>query len=657
MKKIIKILLCLTALTPLIVDNNVFYPYITGESFFFRSLIFLISILFLTNFFTDKIFKTEIVEKIKRLTKKPLIVSVLVFFFIYTISTFLAVDKYTAFWGNIERAEGFVGLAYIFFFFVFSVLIFEKEDYLWFFKISLFTSFFLLIREFFQYFNGVARPGSFFSNPTFLAGYLLFAIFCSLVVFSEEKNRLWKYFSVKVFLLSILGIFVTGTRGSILGLAIGIILILIYCSLKGKGISYKKYNLSRISLILLGIIFSFSLIFIVTRSNVFWQKVPGFSRVAVMTSNDTTLQTRILNVGVSLDAVNPAHNGLKKFLVGWGPENFAQAYARYFNIKQFDYEVVSFDRAHDKLFDVLVMNGFLGLIAYLAIYFLCFRNIFKRKDFSLINIALLFYGIALFVHLLFIFDQINTYISFFIILAFIVSVDLNKKENKVEDNKKYLKATTLFLPIITVFIVFIYFSNDLIAYAQMHKYHSLRVDGSQNLMLQNINSVLYPFTVAQMDIRNDFVLFTGDNRNIQNEKTKKLFDLAIKASEEYSLKDQLNLKSLMYLANAYTIKGNLLKDTLFLQKGEDSFLKIINISPNRPDVNYGLAFNLMYQQKYDESFSYFEKSFDLSVSYFKNQETINVDIYKSFIKYFNQNKDVANYNKVILRLKNNGIML
>ena len=375
MTRITKICLWALAFIPLISDDTIFSP--NNSNFFMRSFLILASLMFLIQFLSSKFFRNNIIEKLRNILGHPLTISILAFVSISIISTIFALDKYTAFWGNTERAEGLVGIIYFFSFFILSLLIFEKKDWLWFFKLSLFTSFILLGKEFIQFSSGIGIT-SFVGNSAFLAGYLLFSIFCSIILFSESESKFFRYFSVVMAILSFLGIFIAANRGTIIGLIVGFFSILIYGIFKGKNISYRKFNFRKISVILLCCFFIFSAVFISTRNNGVWQNVPGLRRIAAIgTENDTT-QTRLIVSKLSLQAVNPIQNGLRKFLIGWGPENFSIAYGQYYNPKQFDYEKRWFNRAHNEFLDRLVTIGILGLFSILSIYFFLLKFIFKR---------------------------------------------------------------------------------------------------------------------------------------------------------------------------------------------------------------------------------------------------------------------------------------
>jgi O-antigen ligase len=690
------------AFTPLIVwnTNSVFFPYVTTKNIFMRAFLVLTSILFIIYFFYAKEFREEIIQKVNKFIKHPLVISIFAFIFILIISTIFAVDKYSAFWGNIERAEGLVGIIYFFAFFVFSLLVFEKKDWLLFFKLSLFTSFVLLFREFWQFLSGVVRPGSLADNPTFLAGYLLFSIACSLIVFNDgvplETTRArsggsslmgWKIFSIIILILSVLGIFIAETRGTILGLAVGIVAILIYGIFKGKEINFWKFNLRKISIIILCFLAIFSLIFISTRKNEIWQKVPGFSRVSVVSEGDATTATRLLLEKLSMQAVNPTQNGFSKFLVGWGPENFGLAYGKYINPRQFNYETSWFDRAHNELLDRLVMNGVLGLIAYLAIWFFFFKSIFKKREiilplnsyeknkqaslpqeqFSLLHVGLLFFGISFLVHLLFIFDQITTSIPFFAVLSFATYLAIygdttdkviKKQRNSDIEHPKIGQSMSVFVgiffSILTIFLCFVFFTNDSPGYIQTKEYFSMRKTSNAEILVNKVNTVFEPFTSAQMNIRDDFLLIAVRNYNSNNEYLAKIFSLALLEAEDYTNKVPSDLQFLNNLAYVYMSEGNNLNNTEFLNKAEIDYKKLIFFAPNIPSYEYGYAFDLYFLKKYDESFNYFEKTFDADPSLYL-QDGKNIEgIYTIFLQYFYQNKDKIDFQKTIERLKENG---
>lgn len=682
MKSLIKICLWVLAFVPLIVDYNVFYPFTSGKNLLIESAIFLSGVLLLINFFYSRGFREEVIEKVIKYSQHPLVLSVLAFISVFIISTVFAVDKYGAFWGELSRAEGLAGMMFFLSFFVFSLLVFEYKDWLSFFKLSLFTGLILLSKEFVEYFvYDLARPGSYTGNPTFLAGYLIYSITSALIVLSNynselvsKKNsnigaRFWRYFSYIIIILSVLGIFIAETRGAILGLFVGIIAILFYFAIKGKNVIYKKVSLRQVSIVLIcaGIIFSG--VFVLTRKSEIWQRVPGLSRLTEISSKQDSTAVRLYVYKASLNAVNPIKNGWKKLLIGWGPDNFIFVDSKYYDPIVYKYETEWHDRAHNKFLDVLVMEGIFGLFAYLAIWFFFFKTFFKRSvllkpsesEISVARVSVLFFGTAFLTHLLFVFDQISSSIPFFMILAFVVyytaqePIKVSKKSEispETEDKKEIITGT--FLVILVVFIAFVYFKNTLPGYIQMRNYTSLVNNSQINRFEKGIDSIFTPFTSAQENIRRDFMKITN---SLYHEKPTevnfRLVEKAITKAEEYVIARPLDFQFQTTLADLYSRKGNSLKNTEYLKRGEELIRQVLVFAPNRPDMNHKLALNLIYQKRYEESFVLYEKIFKTHLTVLDQDRDEFEGIYTSLVKYFYEQKDKESFIKVVDRLRDN----
>lgn len=654
MKIAIKVCLWFLAFVPLVVDNSVFYPYTSGKNLLIESALVLVGILILFNFFLERNFREEVINRVVKLVRQPLVLALLAFIGISILSTVLAVDRQTAFWGELSRAEGLTGLIFFFSFFAFSSLTFEKKDWLWFFKLSLFTSLFLLIKQFTQLWGeDLLRPGSFVGNPTFLAGYLLFSISASLIVLSLSKNWFFKYFSGLVIILSVIGIFIAQTRGIILGLGFGLATTLIYCAVKGKDINYKIFNLRQVSIILLTIGIIFSGVFFFTRQNEIWQNVPGLARVSLIGLEGDSVAPRLFTLETSLQAVNPVDNGWKKLLLGWGPENYILAHGQYYNPAQYEYEANWFDRAHNKILDVFVMTGIFGLLAYLAVWILLFRYILKQKEFSLVNVGLLIFSVSYLVHLLFAFDQITTSVPFFTILAFTVYLVVYTSENEPkmasegqETKERREILSGCFLVILTLFLSFIYLRNTLPAYFQMRDYLTLVKETKPALVIEKIDSILNFSTNAEMDIKRDLLqVAIGLSSKKLDNNSLILVDKALGLGTDYADRNLTDLKFLGSLADVYTSQGYAFKKDDYLKKGEEYYQKILNLAPTRPDMTFGLGINLFYQRRFAEAFSLLEKTLTANPSLFGLNRLKSEVAYTGFLKYFYEQKNQEDFTK------------
>lgn len=625
-----------------------------GENLLFRSMVLIAGLFFLLLISRNDVYRETILQKIKKLYENPLALSLSVFTLLSILSTIFAVDIYTAFWGTATRGEGLIATLFFFFYFLLSVLVFEKKDWFVFFKLNIIVSACVLIKQGFMLVNGVMRPGSFMGSPSFLSGYLLFSIFCSLFIFTEVRNKFWKYFSFVIFIVSIVGIFTTETRGTIAALVVGFLSVLVYMIVKGKSVFYRGISFRSIGLVLCCVLFVFSVFFISTRKYEIWQKVPGLSRIATISGKDDTTQTRLIMSKISLRAVNPVNEGVKKFLIGWGPDNFLIAYTKYFNPKQFDYEITWFDRAHNEFMDVLVMKGVLGLLAYLLVLFFYFKISLRGKEFSFSHIIFLSFGVMLSVHVFFLFHQVTTVLALYSLFGFLVSWDMliiPKEDSELSTKDRF--GLVLFFLIALCFLFFCYVKNDLISNIQMRRYESLQTIKDPHFVHEWIGSVFEPFTFAQKPIRSYFLVFAQGLDIKKDSDSLALMRIALARGDAYLEKVPDDYQFLSTLAITYTEAGKDLNNKEFLLKGEKLLRSVLAHNSQKIDLRDTLAINLFSQERYEEAFDVFEGSFTVSPTYYYFQKSENNSIYVFFLDYFIHKKDEKNFMKAVDRLKQN----
>jgi len=173
--------------------------------------------------------------------------------------------------------------------------------------------------------------------------------------------------------------------------------------------------------------------------------------------------------------------------------------------------------------------------------------------------------------------------------------------------------------------------------------------------IQNgIDQITNHFTIAQFSIRKDFLEFTK-NLYIENstEENWGLVEESISLATEYYERRPSDPLFSSKLVNFYNDKDIFLKDPRYLVEGEKILRELLLLSPNRPDINRSLAANLFFQDKYDESFIYFEKSFDLYSEFFALNLPSNEHFYNVFIKYFYESRGKENFIKTVDRLMSN----
>ncbi len=593
-------------------------------------------------------------------------------------------------------------------FLIIAVSVFEKKDWLNYFKISLAVGFVVIFYALLQYFDikkfpfalaPEARPISYIGNSAFLATHMFFLIMFATVVFfnvfkllgletPKENSRhhtgrafkplnlstyqltnlqtykltnlptykliFWRYFSLLIIILSALTIFITATRGAILGLGAGILFLLVYFAFKKQKLTnlnlrmseanetyklinfktLKLLNIRTISIILLSLIVIFSAAFWFTKDAAVWQKIPGLDRLAqtkILDVNDPSTQFRLITWKLSWNAFK------EKPLFGWGPENYIVAYEKYYDPEYATYGESWLDRAHNKIFDGLVTQGIFGLLTYLGIFIVLVYKLlsyaslkFKSSDdenlstYQLTNLQtaapFIMAGlIGYFVQNLFVFDQPISYSTFFAVLGFLLSLDSGKsglagqtlKPLNFETLKllKYI-ISALILCFILVIIYSLYFYN-LVPYIQARLFKaSPGISKDVNVVMDYLKKSMYPYNFAQHNIRGSGVdtiymdQFFYRTEYIGNPKFRPLGDLLIAGMDEVAGREPYDIRVLIReveMLNGYTRVMDEKEAAPLFEKAEKLMAEAIKRAPNRQEVYYHLAFNLAGQKRYDEA--------------------------------------------------------
>lgn len=407
-------------------------PAVEAKGLAVRGALMVIAVLFAVLYLSDKEFKTEATVRFKALWNQYLGKMFVFSWVILGISTVFAYSPFAAFFGTVTRGEGFIGLTFMYLITFFAAMIFDRSDWPRFWRISAISGSIAFLAAFVRFLGGAYRPGALMDNPIFLAGYFLFTIFAGLMLVTEghasKKTSIMRA-GLGTVGVSIFGILITESRGVILGLVVGAIVALAYLALKKPQISVNQSkkgvsadsSIRKVAIRTLIALALFGGVFIGTRHAGFWQKVPGLGRVAEFSTTDTTTQSRLANVKLTLRAIEPRADNIKNTLVGWGWDNYVFAWQAHYDPNLFAREQAIFDRAHNKLLDVLVMNGVFGLVAYLALWACIIVSSLRiGRRAPLVGASLLAFEVSFFVQNMFVFDTVISYVPFFILVAYLM---------------------------------------------------------------------------------------------------------------------------------------------------------------------------------------------------------------------------------------------
>lgn len=474
--------------------NSMLFPYITGKNFAFRILVEIAAAAWLMLMILNKEYRP----------KKSLILwAYSAFVFILLLADIFSINPTRAFFSNFERMEGFITHIHLFLYFVILISMFKTKAVWVKYKTVLFVSnipvlllaFLQLlglssftpmnylpalrdaIHKVFAPTQGGNQLDSSLGNSTYLAIYSVFFIFLFFISYIEskmEKNKNSWIYGLMV-ILNLITLYYTQTRGAQIGFAIGVFVSAIIIYFGGKKFSELK-SLRKISL---GVVIAILAIFVglISFKNTNFIQNSGtlnkLSKVAsfgnpvslvgkvselktelynptstykslLAVSGDGTFTSRLLNIKMSLEGFK------ERPILGWGQDNYFYVFAKHNDARMYAQEPW-FDRTHNVFMDWLIAGGILGLLAYLALYFsaiwtMWFSKYSKshkntRSEFlekSLLTGLL----IAYFIHNIFVFDNLISYILFFVVLAYInfafnktpetniVSLDAKVKKNK-----------------------------------------------------------------------------------------------------------------------------------------------------------------------------------------------------------------------------------
>ncbi len=400
--------LFLATLTPLIVVNSFYFPFITGKSFYFRILVEIAVAAWMALAFLDKAYRPRF---------SWIGIAAIAFVAWMFFADLTAVNVSKAFWSNFERSEGWILLIHLlgFFYAASAVLRVEKKWRTWFLA-SLAVGVVVSIHGIFQQLGvagfpihqGSTRIDSSFGNSAYFAVYLLFNTFIALWLAATERYAWLKYALYSFAVIEAFLIFLTETRGTVLGLAGGLILSGLIAAFTG-GKQWRRFALGGVAVVILlgGGLYA-------ARGTSFVQGNHVLQRVSSISLKAGATRFAIWHMALEGFVQSP-----KTVVFGWGQEGFNYVFNKYYDPALFTQEPW-FDRAHNVPIDWLIEGGLPALLLYLSLFGSLVWLVFTRSEISRAERVFLLGGLAgYFIHNLFVFDNLYSYVYFFAILAFI----------------------------------------------------------------------------------------------------------------------------------------------------------------------------------------------------------------------------------------------
>ena len=541
----------LALITPLIVSVNMFFPYITGKNFFFRFLVEFLLIGWLILAYLNASYRPQ---------KTPLVIASVVFIVIIALAGLFGENPHKSFWSNYERMEGVVGLLHIVGFFIIATSVFRTEN-IWkrFFQASLGVSVVVGIYGILQILGltdagqGITRIDSTLGNPAYLAVYALIHIFIALFLMVRDKvaTKLLFYVYALVGILNLIVLYSTATRGAILGLIWGVLVT----ALLGALFEKDNKKLKKIAIGLIGGVVVFGGIFIGFKDAKIIQENTVLSRFADISFEEKTTRSRFMIWDMALEGFK------ERPVLGWGQENFNYVFNKYYNPRMYDQEPW-FDRAHNVFLDWLIAGGILGLLSYLALFVIALVLIWRYRKFSVFEKSILTgLFVAYFIHNLFVFDHLVSYILFFSLLGF-VAVTTRENKQRVFNEKKAICSfdTALIAFIITLVVCGSYFINYKPFVANLTLLNSIRPqEGGLETNYKFFQETLALNTFGNTEAREQLLQFSTSILKAEevDQKTKdKFFEFAIFEQKKQIALAPNNIRHKILLASKLNSGGH-----------------------------------------------------------------------------------------------------
>lgn len=429
-QKIIKIGVFLILITPLIMGQFGLTLSAYPKAVFFRSLV---EIMLLFYIFLLLLNPKKYIPKINLL-----IGAVFINIAVMLITSIAGINFYRSLWGDPERAEGLILHIHLLVFFIIIISIFnKKKDWLFLFKTAIVISGISSIAGVMQKlgmhnFYGVSLPqriSGTLSNPDFFAPYIVSSIFITFFVIAAENKKNFKYLWYAILFLNFSALIMSGTRGALAGMACGLAVLLPISFFYYKNLDDKKR---------IAVLFGVMLFLAVVMAAVL------FPEALHLRGNyyfETFFSIFELNLGSRGDVWNLTWEAFKdRPLLGWGTESYSYVYDKYYNSQLLRHipESIYFDHPHNKLLEIIVCNGIIGLLSYLYIYaiaaYIIFKNKKIEKKYKWIFIS---FFVSYFFQNLFFFDAICNLIFFYLVLGYINN---NFFEDKIKNDKKEIKV-------------------------------------------------------------------------------------------------------------------------------------------------------------------------------------------------------------------------
>ncbi len=594
---------------PFIIDTSLFFPFITGKAFVFRTIVLIIAACYAVLAIRDESYRPKL---------SWVSASLLLFMVIIGLADIFAVNPFKAFWSNFERMEGFVAILHFFLYFlVLSSVLKTQEMWNGLLATTVGASFIMSVYSLFQIAGKIAinqggvRVDGTLGNAAYLGIYMVFHIFFASLLFFRSRYTWQKVLLAISIALNLIVLYYTATRGAILGLLGGVLVSFLFLVFKSeKGDKIRKFALGGVVALVVGVG-----LFALAKDTSFVQSSPVLARFAELSPSEFQNQGRYYVWPIAIKGF------LERPILGWGQEGFNFVFNKYYDPRMYNQEPW-FDRAHNTFLDWLVAGGVPGLASYLLILFSVVVYVFKaeesflRKEDKAVILGLLS---AYVFNNLFVFDQISSYILFFTLLAYVhahapethigVWQKISDKARNIftkEQHKPIFESVVVILAVSSIYVfVFVPWrhNNNLLSVLRLNN------EGK----IGNLEDYTKPIRDKSL----------GFSESLEHVSQTAMAIASADAPEDFkkSLFAELDGAFASYIedvprdARYRLFYGMFLSRYGWYGRAVEQLQKAIELSPNKQTIYFELANNLVLDNKPQEALEVAKKAYELEPSF------------------------------------------
>lgn len=587
----VEFLIYATFFVPLIVIPSAYiFPFIVPKIIWLRSLVELMLGLY--------ILLLAINWKEFRPKFTPLNITLLLFLLSFGLSTFVGTDPYHSFWDNHERMLGFLTIIhYVVYFFICGAVFRKWCDWKWVLQVFLLAGSIVMFIGILQtqypemlLNQGSERVASTLGNSIYVGGYGLFLAFIAYLLAVKEKNSIVRSLEIVGCILGILGMFFSGSRGSILGLLAGV-----SAGIIGYIITLKDKPLIRWVLVALAgaVLVVMSTLYIFRKTN-FVANLPAIGRTVNTSLEDVKASPRWIAWTIAVESWK------ERPVFGWGPNNFFYAFNAHYNPRSlsFGYSETWFDNAHNIILNTLAVQGIFGLLTYLSIFGIGIYSlvIARRRDGLDMHIAVIgsAFLVAHIVNNITVFENPTSYLYFMFWVAFINSMSAKKDILPIMNDKKIGFGLVSTVAVFSLLLIFIF--NIQPARANKMTLDALRaLSQDPGLGIAASQKALSFASPHIDDIRSDIARSVGQlltPENIQKigvDKVKELFEMTYDNLKQNIILHPLDIRNHLSLAQLAQNGYGITKDGKYISEAIGFSEQALKISPRRQQIIYFLS--------------------------------------------------------------------